>query len=216
MLIFGHVGITLGAAMTLSGLQNFLHPTNTTQNEEGKPLSSLSREVRTHNYSLINNSSFMSLVKRIDIRLLLVGSLLPDIIDKPIGHLLFKENLSNGRIFGHTLIFLILITFWGLLFYRHYGKTWFLFLSFGTFMHLILDQMWRTPRTLLWPILGLKFERIDLTGWIEGIWHSLLTDPAIYIPELLGLFILIWFFGMLLHMRTFYAFVRYGRIQQIP
>ncbi len=216
MLIFGHVGITLGAAITLSGLQNCLHPASTTQNEEGKPLSSLSREIRTHNYSLINNSSFMSLVKRIDIRLLLIGSLLPDIIDKLIGQLLFKETLSNGRIFCHTLLFLILITFWGLFFYRHYGKTWFLFLSFGTFMHLILDQMWRTPRTLLWPILCLKFERIDLTGWIEGIWHGLLTEPAIYIPELLGLFILIWFLWILLHMRTFYAFVRYGRIQQIP
>lgn len=213
MLIFGHVGITIGAALTLSSLQNFLPSANTTQNEEEKPLSSLSTEVRTHNCFPINNSSFMSLVKRIDIRLLLVGSLLPDIIDKPIGQLLFKESLSNGRIFSHTLLFLILITFWGFFFYRHYGKTWFLFLSFGAFMHLILDQMWRTPGTLLWPILGLKFERIDLTGWIEGMWHGLLTDPAIYIPELIGLFVLIWFLWMLLHMRTFYAFVRYGRIQ---
>ena len=212
MLIFGHVGITLGAALTLSSLQNILHPTNTTQNEEEKPLSSLSTEVRTHNYSLIDNSSFMSLLKRIDIRLLLVGSLLPDIIDKPIGQLLFKDSLSNGRIFSHTLFFLILITFWGLFFHKRYGKTWFLFLSFGTLMHLILDQMWRAPRTLLWPILGLKFEPIDLTGWIEGMWHSLLTDPAIYIPELIGLLVLIWFLWMLLHTRTFYAFIKYGRI----
>ena len=216
MLIFGHVGITLGAAITLSGLQSCLNPTNTTQNEEGKPLSSLSREVRTHTYFLINNSSFMSMINRIDIRLLLIGSLLPDIIDKPIGQWLFKEYFGNGRIFSHTLLFLILITILGVFYYRHYGKTWFLSLSFGTFMHLILDQMWCTPRTLLWPILGLEFDGIDLTGWIGGMWQSLLTDPAIYIPELFGLFIIIWFFTTLLHMRTFYAFVRYGRIQQIP
>lgn len=216
MLIFGHVGITLGVGMTLSGLQNFLHPVITTQNKAEDPLSSPSNKGRTQNHSMINNSFFVSLVNRIDIRTLLVGSLLPDIIDKPVGQWLLTEYFSNGRIFGHTLIFLILITFWGLFFYRYYGKTWFLFLSFGTFMHLILDQMWHTPRTLLWPILGLKFERIDLTGWIEGIWHGLLTDPAIYIPELLGLFMLIWFLGILLHMHTFYAFVRYGRIQQLP
>ena len=213
MLVFGHVGITLGAALTLSSLQNSLHPANTAPYEEEKPLSSLSKEVRTHNNSSINNSLFLSLVKRINMRLLLVGSLLPDIIDKPIGQLLFKETLSNGRIFSHTLLFLILITFWGLFFYRHYGKTWLLFLSFGIFMHLILDQMWRAPRTLLWPILGLEFERLVLTGWLEGMWHSLLTDPAIYIPELIGLLVLIWFLWMLLHIRTFYAFVRYGRIQ---
>ena len=216
MLVFGHVGITLGAAITLSGLQNFLRPANTTQSREGKPLSSLSKEVRTHNYSPTNNLSFMSLVERLDIRLLLVGSLLPDVIDKPTGLLLFKETISTGRIFSHTLLFLILITLWGLFFYRHYGRTWFLSLSFGTFMHLVLDQLWRMPRTLLWPILGAKFERIDLTGYIEGIWHGLFSDPATYIPDLLGLFILIWFFGMLLYMRTFYAFIKYGRIQQKP
>jgi len=194
MLIFGHVGITLGTAITLSGLQNYLHPTNTTQNEEGKLVSSLSNNDRAHNHSLTNNSSFMSMINRTDIRLLLVGSLLPDIIDKPIGQWLFKEYFSNGRIFSHTLLFLILITILGVFYYKHYGKTWFLSLSFGTFMHLILDQIWRTPRTLLWPILGLEFDRIDLTDWIGGMWRGLLTDPAIYIPELLGLFIIIWFF----------------------
>ena len=213
MLVFGHVGITLGAAITLSTLQNYLRLSKTTQNETEKPLSPLSRKVQTHNYSLKKNSSFMSLVKRIDIRLLLIGSLLPDIIDKPIGHLLFKESLSNGRIFSHTLLFLILLTLWGLFFNRRYGKTWFLSLSFGTFVHLILDQIWHTPKTLLWPILGLSFEKLELTGWIEGIWHALLTDPAIYIPELIGLFVLIWFLWILLRKRTFYAFARYGQIQ---
>ena len=216
MLVFGHVGITLGAALTLSSLQNSLHPANTAPYEEEKPLSSLSKEVRTHNNSSINNSLFLSLVKRINMRLLLVGSLLPDIIDKPIGQLLFKETLSNGRIFSHTLLFLILIALFGLFYYRHYGKIWPLFLSFGTFMHLILDQMWRIPKTLFWPILGVKFERIDSTGYIERIWHGLFSDPTTYIPDLLGLFILVWFFGILLYMRTFYAFIKYGRIQQKP
>ena len=216
MLVFGHVGITLGTAITLSGLQNFLHPSNITRSREGKPSSSLSKEVRTQNYPPTNNLSFMSLVKRLDIRILLVGSLLPDIIDKPTGLLLFKETISTGRIFSHTLIFLILITLWGLFFYRHYGKTWFLFLSFGTFMHLILDQMWRIPKTLFWPILGVKFERIDSTDYIERIWRGLFSDPTTYIPDLIGLFILVWFFGMLLYMRTLYSFIKYGQIQQKP
>ncbi|MFC1983988.1 metal-dependent hydrolase [Chloroflexota bacterium] len=212
MLIFGHVGITLGTSIALSGLQSILHPHITIQNKAEDPLSSLSKKDRIHNHSMTNNSSFISLVNRIDIRILLVGSLLPDIIDKPIGQWLLKEDFSNGRIFSHTLLFLILITILGVFYYRHFGKTWFLFLSFGTFMHLILDQMWRAPRTLLWPILGLEFDRIDLTDWIGGIWYRLFTDPAVYIPELLGLFVIIWFLWKLLHMRTFYSFARYGRI----
>jgi hypothetical protein len=36
-----------------------------------------------------------------DIRLLILGSLLPDLIDKPLGHIILPEN--NGRIFAHTL-----------------------------------------------------------------------------------------------------------------
>jgi len=170
-------------------------------------LPSSNKTTGTHNHSLVN------IVSRIDIRTLLVGSLLPDIIDKPIGHWLFKEYFSNGRIFSHTLLFLTLITILGVFYYRYFSKTWFLFLSFGIFMHLILDEMWRTPRTLLWPILGLEFERIGLTDWLGGIWHCLFTDPAVYVPELLGLFIVIWFLWMLLRMRTFYSFTRYGRVQ---
>ena len=206
MLIFGHVGITLGTSIVLSSLQSVLHPI-ITRNEADDSLTSPSNKARTHNHSLVN------IVNRIDIRILLVGSLLPDIIDKPIGHWLFKEYFSNGRIFSHTLLFFILITILGVFYYKYFSKTWFLFMSFGVFMHLILDEMWLTPKTLLWPIFGLEFERINLTNWIGGMWHRFFTDPAVYVPELLGLFIVIWFLWMLLRMRTFCSFTRYGGVQ---
>jgi len=92
-----------------------------------------------------------------------LGSLLPDIIDKPVGQFFFRDTFSNGRIFCHTLLFLILITLAGLCLYRSRGKTWLLGFSFGTFMHLIQDQMWLEPRTFLWPLYGFAFEKIDLT-----------------------------------------------------
>ncbi|MFC1898822.1 metal-dependent hydrolase [Chloroflexota bacterium] len=198
MLIFGHVGITLGTAIAIPGVQNVLRFTN---------------KGRINNQSIKNSLSFVSLVNRIDVKILLLGSLLPDIIDKPVGQWLFKEYFSNGRIFSHALLFFILITFLGIFYYRRYHKTWFLFLSLGTFMHLILDEMWRAPGTLFWPILGLEFDKMDLTGWIGGLWQSLVTNPAVYVSELVGLFIIIWFLWMLIRRRTFYSFVRYGKIQ---
>jgi len=215
MLIFGHVGITLGTSLALSGLQGILHPAITTKNKKEAPLSSSSNKGQSNNHSMGNRSSFVSLVKRVDIRALLVGSLLPDIIDKPVGQWLFGEYFSNGRIFSHTLLFLILITISGLLIYRYYGKTWFLFLSFGTFMHLILDEMWRAPGTLLWPILGREFDRIDLSDWVGGMWYNLFTNPTVYVSELIGLFIISWFLWKLLRMRTFYSLVRYGRVREL-
>ncbi|MBA7692845.1 hypothetical protein ES703_101414 [subsurface metagenome] len=81
MLIFGHVGITLGAAVFLNG-------------------------ALTKSYSLCAGgraSGLASLGNRIDIRLLLLGSLLPDIIDKPIGQFFFRDTFSNGRIFCHPI-----------------------------------------------------------------------------------------------------------------
>jgi len=212
MLVLGHAGITLGVAVILAGVLDSDHPSNVILNKAKRPLSPTN--VGAQNNLPINKLSWLaSLGRRVDIRFLLIGSLLPDIIDKPIGHVLFRETFNNGRIFCHTLLFLVLVTVAGLFFYRRNGKTWLLAFSFGIFMHLVLDQIWRSPRTLLWPLLGFNFESVDLTGWIGNTWHVLFTDATVYIPELVGLLILIWFMWMLLYRRDTYAFIRYGRIQ---
>lgn len=40
----------------------------------------------------------------IDYRFVMLGSILPDMIDKPIGAFLFRNTFHNSRIFAHTLI----------------------------------------------------------------------------------------------------------------
>jgi len=196
MLVLGHAGITLGAAAILSGALG-----SSRSSQAVPPGNSTSRKA----------SWFTSLGRRIDIRLLLVGALLPDIIDKPVGQFFFRETLNNGRIFCHTLLFLIIITLAGLYLYRWRSRTWLLVLSFGTFMHLILDEMWRSPPTLLWPVLGLAFERADLTNWMHDMLHALLTSPQVYVPELVGAAIVIWFAVELVLKRKVFAFIKYGR-----
>ena len=201
MLIFGHAGITLGTAIFLNGTLVKNYPLHTREEKEHPRSSSDSRI-----------SWLTSLGNRIDIRLLLVGSLLPDIIDKPIGHFFFRETFSNGRIFCHTLLFLITVTLGGLYLYWSRSKTWLLVLSFGTFTHLVLDLMWLTPRTLLWPLHGFSFERIDLSQWMEEMFHALLTNPVVSIPDLLGAVIIIWFVWLLVRRGKLYAFIRNGQV----
>jgi inner membrane protein len=157
-------------------------------------------------------SSFASLVKRIDVRILLIGALLPDIIDKPVGVYFFRDTFSSGRIFSHTLLFLVLITLGGLFLYWSRNKIWLLVLSFGTFIHLILDEMWRSPQTLLWPLYGFSFERIDLTRWTWDMFHELLTNPTVWISELAGVVVVACFIWLLVRRGNLYAFIRYGRI----
>ncbi len=50
-----------------------------------------------------------SFTGRVDYRLILLGSLLPDTIDKPVGLLILRDFFSNGRIFGHSFLFSLLI-----------------------------------------------------------------------------------------------------------
>lgn len=208
MLALGHAGITLGAAALLAEVLANSRSSKTIVNEAEAPPSHHSQVAPRHKASWLTYLS-----SRIDIRLLLIGSLLPDIIDKPVGTFFFRETLSNGRIFCHTLLFFILVTVSGIYLYRRYSKTWLLVFSFGTFTHLIFDQMWCTPRTLFWPLFGLSFERTDVSNWIPNIFHALLTNPVVYLPELVGAAILIWFTCLLFRRQKICSLIKHGQIQ---
>lgn len=208
MLILAHAGITLGAAVLINGalskavaqpLKKSREPTSKADARRGNPSGRVVRWVA-------------SLADRIDIRLLLVGALLPDIIDKPVGQLLFRETLSSGIIYCHTLLFLIVITAAGVIVYRRYGRTWLLAFSFGTFTHLILDKMWNYPEALLWPAYGFTFKRLVLTDWARSMWLDLLAYPEVYILEIVGGVILVLFLWVLVRNRSLPGFMRRGKV----
>jgi hypothetical protein len=154
----------------------------------------------------------VSFTKLIDIRLLLIASLLPDIIDKPIGMYLFRNTFSNGRIFCHTLLFLIFITLAGIYLYKSKAKVWLLVLSFGTLAHLIMDQMWLNPHTLLWPLYGFRFEPEDISEFMLKTLAGLFGDIYVFVPEIVGGAVLIWFGRTLLANGKVDDFIRSGRV----
>lgn len=210
MLVFGHAGITLGAVTLLNGLlagavskgeKTYPEP-EPDANAPGKPTSG----------GLF--SWFTRLSHRLDVRILLIGALLPDIIDKSLGHIFFQEYLSSGRTFAHTLLFAVVIMVGGLLIHYRTGKNWMLILSAGTFIHLILDQMWLSQwrSTILWPFYGLEFPKAELTGWIGNIWYALLHQPAVYIPEIIGGVVITLFLWMLVRNGKLPGFLKRGRL----
>ena len=128
-------------------------------------------------------------IGKADLAVLALGSLLPDIIDKPLGLIAFGSP-SMGRTFAHTLLFLLFLA--ALSFYsrdiRLYSISW------GVLVHLALDSMWNSPVTLLWPFLG-NFPdalHLDTLSYLEAIFSGL-RDPWILIPELLGSSYFIYF-----------------------
>ena len=148
----------------------------------------------------------------LDYRLLLVGSMLPDIIDKPLGIWLLRETLSSGRVFGHTLLFAAVLAGVGLYLYMTRRRVGVLCLALGTLAHLILDQMWLNPRTLFWPLYGLSFDRAIVEGWLPRILTALVTEPRVYLPEIIGVLLLAVFLWYIIRHGKLASFLRSGRI----
>lgn len=196
MLPFAHMGITFGAAWLLKG---GLSRQRAATNVVGGHAAEVSPEPASKNRA------------RFDYRWVLVGSILPDIIDKPIGVYLFRDTFNSGRIFCHSLLFLILISLGGLYLYKWRKRLWLLLLAFGSGIHLILDLMWQEPESLLWPFYGWSFAEAELENWISGIVQTFRSDPAVYVPEIVGGAILVLALAVLVWRRRVYAFFRYGQ-----
>ncbi|MGA1821840.1 MAG: hypothetical protein ACMUIG_04875 [Thermoplasmatota archaeon] len=111
----------------------------------------------------------------LDYRLLLLGSLHPYIIHKPLGHLVLSEN--NGRIFAHTILFSVIVLILALRFRR------LLPLSLGISFHQFLDLMYLDPEGALWPIAG-PFRSTDfqLEQWFEAV-----LEPPVLAGEIIGI-----------------------------
>jgi len=152
---------------------------------------------------------------KVDYRFVLLGALLPDMIDKPLGHLIFPQVLAGGRTFAHTLLFLLLVTLAGIIIYRIKAQQWGLCLAFGVLMHCILDSMWLDPVTLFWPLLSLSFPKraeMDFFAVLNMWLRNLLTSAPVFIPEIAGGVILIFFAVRAVMQKKVCAFIRDGTL----
>jgi inner membrane protein len=213
MLVLGHAGITLGIATALEAIRS--KTLFTKAHESPHAPSSAKDALPNHIMDCKRISLFSNLARCMDIRILLVGSLLPDIIDKPVGHFIFRNIFANGRIFCHSFLFLCFIFLAGIILYYRRRQNWLLVLSFGSFIHLVLDQMWLTPQTLFWPLYGLAFPRgdPDPLHWLGGIISALFADPSTCIPEVIGAAILGIFLWQLIRAKAIGSFIRKGKVE---
>lgn len=92
----------------------------------------------------------------VDYRLVALGSLLPDLVDKPLKWFLFREKLPDDHTFGHTLLLPGLLLAAGAAMARC-GDGRLLSLGLGCLTHPLVDPVVSYPKTLLWPALGLEF-----------------------------------------------------------
>jgi membrane-bound metal-dependent hydrolase YbcI (DUF457 family) len=164
MFILGHVGISLGIVFIL---------------------------IWYYSKYVEKEGARESFIKKIDFRIFAISAMFPDIVDKTVGMLILGEEVSNGRIFTHSIVILTILSVSAF----NYSKIKLaglfipLLYIFPAYLHLLLDRLWEEPATLLWPLLGTRFPRIGVEfGDYFGI---LFSNSYVYITEIIGLVIII-------------------------
>lgn len=97
----------------------------------------------------------------LDFRYVVIGSMLPDVVDKFASLLTAGDIFTNGRAFGHSLLFVLLLSL----------KGDFIWLAGGSLVHDILDNFWAFPGTFFWPLMGnfASYSVPDIGYWIDNI-----------------------------------------------
>jgi hypothetical protein len=161
---------------------------------------------------VLASRGFQKAPELIDYRLVLAGSMLPDIIDKPLGGLVFRESLGSGRVYCHTLLFFLLLFGAGIFCWYKLKRPGFLTLTGGSFAHYVLDGMWLYPTTFFWPAYGWVFEKNVPENWLEHWIESLLSEPHVFVPEIIGGLILISFGFELVYQMKLREFIFTGKL----
>lgn len=105
-----------------------------------------------------------------------IGSLLPDIIDKPVGHIILAS-LDNGRIFFHSLSVCALVALLGVILMMKWRHPGLLFIAAGMLSHQLADAMWNMPQSWYWPFLG-PFPSKHFPLYFENIFTLELSSPS--------------------------------------
>ena len=186
MLLAGHIGITLTVAKyaprIVRDINNRLNPPH-----------------GTHTFT-------QPWTERLDDRVLIVGSMLPDILDKPLALFLAPTLVGHSlRNYGHTLVFAALVLAVAVALAALIKRRWPAVLALASAGHLILDMMWFSHRILLWPFTTSDFSPRYIHEWGP---HS---DPIYFGAEVLGLAIISWFGFTLIRKRKLRLWLLTGR-----
>jgi hypothetical protein len=130
--------------------------------------------------------------RRIDYRYVLIGAVLPDLVDGLLGLLFFDG--PAGRWVAHSLLAVILVAVAIILGLKGDRRLGLFGIAVGWLVHLVADGMWEAPETFLWPGFGSAFA----TEPAEPYTWDLLLHPWDHLTtwglEVAGVALLWWFY----------------------
>lgn len=131
--------------------------------------------------------------RRIDYRHVLLGAVLPDLVDGILGIFVFDG--PSGRWMAHSLLAVIVVTVAILLGTSGPRRLALFGIGVGWLLHLVCDGMWKAPLTFLWPAFGLRFSTTPAEPYSWDLITNPLEHPGTWGGELVGFAILAWFFS---------------------
>jgi hypothetical protein len=106
----------------------------------------------------------------------IAGSILPDLIDKPLG-LLYPYVLGSGRTVFHSLGSVCIIFIVALLIIRSRNRLLGISVAGAVFLHQVMDEMWSLPSNWLYPLLG-PFQGFMIPDYIGAYFWFEITNPS--------------------------------------
>lgn len=124
----------------------------------------------------------------VDYRGAAIAALLPDLIDKPLSLTVLADSGTSQGV-AHTLVGQSLLT----LLVAGTRRRWLPYALISN-SHLVADQMWKYPRTLLFPLLGQldSWKFMGTPAAMLSAYAEIVTRPAIIAVELVGMALLGW------------------------
>ncbi len=110
------------------------------------------------------------------ISLCIAGSILPDLVDKPLGFL-FPEILGSGRTIFHSLgivLFILIVTF---LFFQSNNRLPGAGVAGAVLLHQVLDEMWTLPANWFYPLFG-PFQGTMIPDYLGTYFWFEITNPG--------------------------------------
>ena len=128
---------------------------------------------------------------KVDVRFLMLGAVLPDLIDIPLGTLILADRYSTSELWAHSLmlpsLYMVFVLFGTR---RGRKRRAFMAVGVGWLFHLLLDGMWVSEEVFLWPFFG-DIPAGEAPFWPMA-WERALSDAWRWIREALGLGYLVW------------------------
>ena len=121
--------------------------------------------------------------RKADLRFVVFYTLVADIVDKPLGLLVFRETINNGRVWFHSLAVNLLVSLL-LVLARKPGVY-----VLALWLHQLCDRMWMRPWVALWPLTGaFSYRDLPIEDWVYSLF-----GPYNVVSDVVGLVVLVAF-----------------------